>query len=249
MAAPIVDKRFAQKLYNVTMKIGRRIDYIVIHYTATGASALNNVKYFSGGNRNASADYFVDKDGSIYLFNAEIQNYYTWHSGDGKGKYGISNSNSIGIEVVSSGSEFTAAQKKALRELVPWLMEKYGVKRENVVRHYDASRKLCPLAYSGTSEKNAKWKELRSFITKGEWSDMATKEEIAQAVWGADISGVKAGERLHQCNKADSDTSDPTGRGSKLNNHDHIKWIAKVLSDLTAKVDELNAKVDALSEK
>lgn len=180
MASPIVDKRFAQNRWNVTYKKGRSIKYVVTHYTATDASALNNVKYFGGGNRSASADFFIDKDGSIYQFNADIANYYTWHCGDGKGKYDITNSNSIGIEVVSSGGEFTEAQKKALRELVTWLMEKYGVKAENVVRHYDASRKTCPAPYCGTAANDKKWKNLHASITGGKVT-AATKETVTTA--------------------------------------------------------------------
>lgn len=178
--APIIDKRFAQTRWNVTLKKGRSIKYVVVHYTGTDASAQNNCKYFSGGNRSASADYFIDKDGSIYQFNKDIANYYTWHCGDGGGKYGISNSNSIGIEVVSSGKEYTEAQKKALRELTVWLMEKYGVKAENVVRHYDASRKSCPAPYCGTTAKNQKWKELHAYITGGKVT-AAAKETVTAA--------------------------------------------------------------------
>lgn len=184
MASPIIDKRFAQIRWNVTLKVARSIEYIAIHYTGTDASALNNVKYFSTGNRGASADFFVDKDGSIFQFNANIANYYTWHCGDGKGKYGISNANSIGIEVVSSGAEFTDAQKKALRELVPWLMEQHGVKPANVVRHYDASRKACPAPYCGSDAKDARWRDLHAFITEEE-EDMAIEyDKLAKAVWG-----------------------------------------------------------------
>lgn len=166
--APIIDKRFVQTRWNVTYKKGRSVKYAVVHYTGTDASAQNNCKYFGGGNRNASADFFIDKDGSIYQFNKDLANYYTWHCGDGKGKYGISNSNSIGIEVVSSGGEFTEAQKKALHELVMWLMEQFGIKAENVVRHYDASRKSCPAPYCGSVAKDTKWKLLHAYITGGE---------------------------------------------------------------------------------
>lgn len=197
MASPIIDKRFAQIVRNVTLKVGRSIGYIVIHYTGTDASALNNVKYFSSGNRNASADFFIDKDGSIFQFNANIGNYYSWHCGDGKGRYGISNSNSIGIEVVSSGAEFTDAQKKALRELVPWLMAQYGVAADNVVRHYDASRKTCPAPYAGSAAKDAKWKELRAYITGVEdkpteskpAAKAAARESLAvDGLWGKDTT-------------------------------------------------------------
>lgn len=193
MANPILDTRFAQTRWNVTFKAGRSIKYIVCHYTGTDASAFNNCKYFSGGDRNASADFFIDKDGSIYQFNGDIANYYAWHCGDGNGAYGISNANSIGIEVVSSGAEYTDAQKKALRDLVPWLMAKYGVSASNVVRHYDASRKICPAPYAGSAAKDAKWAELRAYITGGKAAIDSTPavegsiDELAKRVINGDF--------------------------------------------------------------
>lgn len=171
MAYPAVNKDYMQTKYNVTKCADRRknkaVKYIVVHYTAGTGSAKNNCIYFGGGNRNASADYFIDKDGAIYKFNGNCAGYFTWHVGDGKGKYGITNANSIGIEVVSTGGEFTQAQKDALRKLVPAIMEDYGVPAKNVVRHYDASRKICPKAYCGSAAKDAKWKELHAYITGG----------------------------------------------------------------------------------
>ena len=169
MAYPAMVKTYMQKKYNVTKRKNRRtnksVKYIVVHYTATEASAKNNCIYFSGGNRNASADYFIDRDGTIYKFNADCANYSTWHVGDGKGKYGITNANSIGIEVVSKGTEYTKAQKDSLRKLVMAIMEDYGVPAENVVRHYDASRKICPKPYCGSKSKDQKWAALHAHIT------------------------------------------------------------------------------------
>lgn len=169
MAYPKINTSYAQSRYNVTPCANRRtnktIRYIVIHYTGTTATAQNNCRYFSGGNRNASADYFINKDGSIYKFNRNLAKYYSWHCGDGAGRYGISNYNSVGIEVVSGGNEFTKAQKEALRKLVRGLMEDFNVPASRVVRHYDASRKICPKPYAGSTSKNKKWKELHKYIT------------------------------------------------------------------------------------
>lgn len=159
-----INKKYAQKKYNVTKKSGRSIKYLVIHNTGTNSSAENNCKYFSGGNRNASADFFIDKDGSIFQYNSDIKNYYSWHCGDGKGKYGITNANSIGIEVVSADAEFKTAQKESLRWLVHKLMTEYGIKKDSLKRHYDASHKSCPGAYCGNSQKNAKWTALKSYL-------------------------------------------------------------------------------------
>ena len=169
MAYPAMNKSYAQTKWNLTSCSNRRknkaVKYIVIHNTGTNASAKNNCIYFSGGNRNASADFFIDKNGAIYKFNGNLAYRYSWHCGDGYGKYGITNYNSIGIEVVSAGVVFTTAQKNALRKLVCALMDDFDVPSSRVRRHYDASRKWCPSAYCGSTAKNNRWKTLRNYIT------------------------------------------------------------------------------------
>ena len=168
---PNINLAYAQTKYNVTKcanrKTNKAIKYIVIHNTGTTASAENNCRYFSGGNRNSSADYFINKDGSIYKYNANLKTYYSWHCGDGYGAYGITNYNSIGIEVVSAGTKFTDAQVSSLNKLVRALMDDFDVPASRVVRHYDASRKSCPSYYAASSgTKFNRWKELHSAITK-----------------------------------------------------------------------------------
>lgn len=152
--------------YNVSPCIDRRknriVKYIVIHNTGTTASAKNNCQYFRTGNRNASADYFIDTDGSIWKYNGNCAGFYSWHCGDGGGAYGITNYNSIGIEVVSAGTAFTSTQITSLNKLVRAIAEDYGVSLSNVVRHYDASRKSCPSYYVN----NTRWSDLKSKITK-----------------------------------------------------------------------------------
>ena len=44
-------------------------------------------------------------------------------------------------------------------------------------------------------------------------------------------------------------TYDPTGRGIELNDHDHIKWIGKQVSDNGAAIEDLKARMDSISEK
>ena len=163
---PSIKTKWAQTKWNLTYAPGRSHKYIVDHYTGTDACAENNCKYFGGGNRQASADFFIDKDGTTWQFNANLDKYYSWHCGDGYGRYGITNANSVGIEVVSSGGKFTAAQQEALRKLHLWLMAKYGIPASRVVRHYDASRKLCPKPYCGSKTKDALWNTLHAFTTK-----------------------------------------------------------------------------------
>lgn len=44
-------------------------------------------------------------------------------------------------------------------------------------------------------------------------------------------------------------TYDPTGRGIELNDHDHIKWIAKSATDNGAAIADLKARMDSISDK
>lgn len=190
-----INKTYAQTKYNVTRKPNRTVNYIVVHYTANPGSAKNHCVYFGGGDRQSSADYFIDKDGSIYQFNADTNNYYSWHCGDGKGAYGITNANSIGIECISDGEEFTQAQKDSLKNLTQYLMNTYKVSASNVVRHYDASRKPCPLPYCGSDAKNAKWQTLKTYITsktttpKEEYEVISEQDlqNIRNAIWNAPL--------------------------------------------------------------
>ena len=140
--------------------------YIVVHYVGAGSSApgsaLANCRYFAGGNRNASAHYFID-DRDIYEY-ADPNAYATWHCGDGRGRYGITNQNSIGIEVCNNGGPYTEAEIDRLTWLVQRLMDRFGIPADRVVRHYDASRKQCPLYYV---QNPGEWDKLRARITGG----------------------------------------------------------------------------------
>lgn len=129
--------------YNYSSRNGNSIKYIVLHYTGNkGDTAKNNVDYFYGGDRNASAHYFVD-DNSIWQSVEESNS--AWSVGDGKGQYGITNQNSISIEMCCNSSRIISEKTETnALELVKYLMSKYNISISNIVRHYDASRKICP---------------------------------------------------------------------------------------------------------
>lgn len=174
MAYPKMNKTYSSKKHgNLSTRAGGKtaVKYIVVHYTGTSASAANNCKYFSrvGAASGASADYFIDASG-IWKYNGNCKTKRSWHCGCSS-KYrslGATNNNSIGIEVVSNGNDFTAAEKKYLRKLVKAIMKDFGIPAKNVVRHYDANtvRKRCPAPYCGSDAKNKKWLELHEYITK-----------------------------------------------------------------------------------
>ena len=129
--------------YNYSSRKGNSIKYIVLHYTGNKQdSAEGNANYFNGGDRNASAHYFVDNN-SIYQVVEESN--AAWSVGDGYGRYGITNYNSINIEMCTSGNYNVSEEtENNAIDLVKTLMAKYGVSIDRVVRHYDASRKVCP---------------------------------------------------------------------------------------------------------
>lgn len=143
--------------------------YIVVHYTADGQpnshTAYNSMLYFGRANRNASAHYFLDNF-EIWQFEDPAV-FACWHVGDGHGAYGITNQNSIGIEVVQdSNAPFSDEEIDKLHWLVNVLMERFGIDADHVVRHYDASRKLCPWYYTpGGAGGDDAWHELHALIT------------------------------------------------------------------------------------
>ncbi|MEG0349594.1 N-acetylmuramoyl-L-alanine amidase [Enterococcus sp.] len=135
------------------------IKYIVLHDVGAKSTAKNNVDYFFGGDRGASAHYFVD-DTSIWQ--SVEDKHGAWHCGDGYGKYGITNQNSIGIELCLPSGTVTAKTEQNTLEIVKYLMAKYNVPADRVVRHYDASRKNCPAQFN----KDGKWTRWNAFKAK-----------------------------------------------------------------------------------
>lgn len=143
--------------YNISNRTS--IKYIVIHYTGnSNDTALNNCKYFSTGARNASAHYFVD-DSNIYQ--SVLDKDVAWHCGANTYYHAeCRNNNSIGIEMCNSVNGVPDKIKDNVRELVQYLMKKYDIIEDHIVRHYDITKKRCPLPLLDDS----KWLEFRKYI-------------------------------------------------------------------------------------
>ena len=173
----IIKKQIA---YNISNRQAA-IKYIVIHdtqNTSKGANADAHFKYFNGGNRNSSADFFVD-DKKIIQIN-DYTKYATWQVGDGKGKYGITNHNAIGVEIcINSDGDYEKAFLKAV-ELTKYLMKELNIPAERVIRHYDASRKNCPASMRNNNW--AKWKEFKQLITESGELTMTQYEELKKEI-------------------------------------------------------------------
>lgn len=137
---------------------GNTREYIVIHDTGNKTdSDEGNANYFCTGSRNASAHYFVDNDSITQIV---LDSDCSWHCGDGKGAYGITNRNSLAIEQCRVNGVVTDITVNNTIELVAMLMKKYNIPIEKVVRHYDASRKNCPASFN-LDGKWTKWFEFK----------------------------------------------------------------------------------------
>ena len=196
--------------YNHNAGSVSRIKYIVIHYTGALGDAKANCNYFAGGNRNASAHYFVGYDGAIWQ-SVEDKNV-AWHCGAKSYKHAeCRNANSIGIEMcvrkkstASMGATdkdwyFESATVEAAAELTRYLMEKYNVPASHVIRHYDVTGKICPNPYV--------------------YNTMAhTWDEFKQLISGTASAGGSQTEKLYRVRKSWEDAKSQIGAYSSLDN-------------------------------
>ena len=178
--------------HNTTAAKGRTIKYLAIHYTAgvtsKKGSARNTASWFMNPASKGSADFIVD-DVEIVQYNPDPSSRYCWAVGDkkytnhkGGSLYGIAkNSNTISIEICSSSKDgkvhdgndsrwyFTDAAVDRAVELAKYLMKKYNIPPERVVRHFDISGKWCPgiIGWNADSGDESKWKAFKARIGDG----------------------------------------------------------------------------------
>ena len=118
--------------------------YVVIHETdnwSKGANAKAHATAMKNGNLAGTVHYYVD---SKSIYQTLDHKDGAWAVGDGGGKYGITNRNSINIEIcVNPESDYYKAVDKA-EQLAASLLKQYGWGTDRLKRHYDASRKHCP---------------------------------------------------------------------------------------------------------
>lgn len=136
--------------------------YIVIHDTgnrAKGANAQAHRNYFATNeNANSSAHYFIDDS---HIVQTVDDHNGSWHCGDGRSPV-IHNRNTIGIEMcVNSDGNFKETVRHT-EQLTKYLMSKYNIPAERVVRHNDVSGKICPAMM--IQDKVVTWSEFKSKI-------------------------------------------------------------------------------------
>ena len=141
---------------HITPKTRTSIKYLVIHFTAGSSSKPGRAKSakHTFETSQASADFCVD-DRDIVQFNPDPYKYYCWSVGNSKTD--ITNSNSISIEICSNikqgrsvkyantdGWYFTKETLENAKKLAKYLMKKYNIPKNRVVRHFDVNLKNCP---------------------------------------------------------------------------------------------------------
>ncbi len=192
-----INKRLTK--VNYRKGIRKQNKYIVIHYVGAEGGAEANCKYFEKVYRGASAHYFVGHQGEIWQC-VEDSNI-AWHCGSLKYKHKYCrNSNSIGIEMCCRKNDswyFEPQTIAATIDLTKELMKKYNIPKENVLRHYDVTNKVCPEPFVRNIDD---WNFFKSQLTttKSEKENSVDKtvetvaKEVILGLWGNGSARKKA---------------------------------------------------------
>lgn len=135
------------------------INNIFVHYTANpGTSAAQNRSYFANlaetHERSASAHLIIGYEGElIQCIPFDEQAYAVM----------TRNEDSISIECcyLSEDGSFTQETYDTLIHTLAWLLDKYDLSTDDILRHYDCGGKLCPLYYA---ENEGAWEQLRQDV-------------------------------------------------------------------------------------
>lgn len=134
------------------------IGRIVIHHTATLASAHNNAIYFSRNERKGSSAHYFADDITDEIYQSVAEGDTAWHA-----RNWLMNCRSVGIEVLSADEDYSEVEVGKLAWLVQTLMKRYDISEGGVTRHYDVTGKICPAPYFAAG----RWAALRSRICRG----------------------------------------------------------------------------------
>ena len=136
-----------------------QVNGIVIHYTANpGTTAIQNRSYFENlaetHETKASSHFVIGLEGEI------VQcipcNEISYASND-------RNYDTISIEccIEDETGKFNGNTYNSLIKLTTWLMGRYDLSSEDVIRHYDVTGKNCPKYYV---EHEEAWEQLKKDV-------------------------------------------------------------------------------------
>ncbi len=137
------------------------VNGIVIHYTANpGTTAQQNRNYFNGLAESkktyASSHFIIGLSGEI--IQCVPCNEIAYASNE-------RNSDTISIEccIEDESGKFNEETYNSLIELTTWLMGRYSLTEDDVIRHYDVTGKNCPKYFV---EHESEWENFKEDLLK-----------------------------------------------------------------------------------
>ena len=137
------------------------VNGIVIHYTGNpGTTAMQNRSYFEGlaetKQTKASSHFIVGLSGEIIMCVPLDEIAYASNE---------RNADTISIECCIDNDEGRFSEKTydAVVELTAWLVGKYDLTMDDVIRHYDITGKKCPKYFV---EHESAWDDFKLDVTK-----------------------------------------------------------------------------------
>tara|TARA_B100000579_G_scaffold352985_1_gene307589 strand:+ start:217 stop:951 length:735 start_codon:yes stop_codon:yes gene_type:complete len=146
--------------FNIKKRKKNSIRFLIFHYTGM-RNEKDAIKRLINIQSEVSTHYFISKKGKIITMVPDL--YIAWHAGTSAWKsFKLLNSNSIGIEISNPGHEFgykkfSKKQINSLIRLCKFLIEKYKIKKKNILGHSD----IAPERKKDPGEKFP-WKLLAS---------------------------------------------------------------------------------------
>ena len=150
------------------------VNGVVVHYTGNpGTTAAQNRSYFQNlsetGEAYASSHFVIGIEGEI--IQCVPCNEIAYASND-------RNSDTISIEccIPDDTGKFTQETYDSLVELVAWLMGRYELTIDEIIRHYDVTGKECPRYYVKNEDAWIEFKE--TVVTYIDTYGIEKEEEI-----------------------------------------------------------------------
>lgn len=138
-----------------------QVNGVVIHYTGNpGTTAQQNRSYFENlaetQERKASSHFIIGLSGEIIMCVPLEEIAYASNE---------RNADTIAIEccIDNEAGRFSEKTYEALVELTAWLVGKYDLSMDDVIRHYDITGKECPKYFV---EHESAWEDFKIDVTK-----------------------------------------------------------------------------------
>ena len=164
----ITDALLTPNKYSRPQIMLKCVKKVVLHYVGNaGSTAIANRNYFENqknGGRYVSSHYIVGLNGEILRCVPESEVAYCSNQ---------ANSYSISIECChpDATGKFTDATTNSAAELCAYLLKKYGLGVDDLIRHYDVTGKQCPLwfvptKYQSADVANARWAGFKALVSQ-----------------------------------------------------------------------------------